>query len=68
MEEILEDMKLLMLLVAEMDMVSWVVVEEDKVEDKELLLMVLIECLLEDMEGMEVEEDNGSWKVLVLEV
>ena len=57
-------MKLLMLLVAEMDMVSWVVVEEDKVEDKELLLMVLIECLLEDMEGMEVEEDNGSWKVL----
>ena len=58
-------MKLLMLLVAEMDMVSWVVVEEDKVE---LLLMVLIECLLEDMEGMEVEEDNGSWKVLVLEV
>jgi len=61
-------MKLLMLLVAEMDMVSWVVVEEDKVEDKELLLMVLIECLLEDMEGMEVEEDNGSWKVLVLEV
>jgi len=64
----LEDMKLLMLLVAEMDMVSWVVVEEDKVEDKELLLMVLIECLLEDMEGMEVEEDNGSWKVLVLEV
>lgn len=64
----MEDMKLLMLLVAEMDMVSWVVVEEDKVEDKELLLMVLIECLLEDMEGMEVEEDNGSWKVLVLEV
>ena len=64
-------MKLLMLLVAEMDMVSWVVVEEDKVEiveDKELLLMVLIECFLEDMEGMEVEEDNGSWKVLVLEV
>ena len=58
-------MKLMMLLVAEMDMVSWVVVEEDKVE---LLLMVLIECLLEDMEGMEVEEDNGSWKVLVLEV
>ena len=58
-------MTLLMLLVAEMDMVSWVVVEEDKVE---LLLMVLIECLLEDMEGMEVEEDNGSWKVLVLEV
>ena len=57
-------MKLLMLLVAEMDMVSQVVVEEDKVEDKELLLMVLIECLLEDMEGMEVEEDNGSWKVL----
>ena len=64
-------MKLLMLLVAEMDMVSWVVVEEDKVEiveDKELLLMVLIECFREDMEGMEVEEDNGSWKVLVLEV
>ena len=58
-------MKLLMLLVAEMDMVSWVVVEEDKVE---LLLMVLIVCLLEDMEDMEVEEDNGSWKVLVLEV
>ena len=59
-------MKLLMLLVAEMDMVSWVVVEEDKVEimeDKDLLLMVLIECLLEGMEGMEVE-DNGSWKVL----
>ena len=64
-------MKLLMLLVAEMDMVSWVVVEEDKeeiVEDKELLLTVLRECFLEDMEGMEVEEDNGSWKVLVLEV
>ena len=42
---------------------SWVVVEEDKVEIVED--MVLIECLLE---GMEVEEDNGSWKVLVLEV
>ena len=40
--------------------------EEDKVEimeDKDLLLMVLIECLLEGMGGMEVE-DNGSWKVL----